>query len=113
MIFAVLCLTVFALLSISTVQAHEKLSEKSISADESYYRADAAAQEVLAKLRNGEHPENVTREGNIYEYYCIISQTQALMVRVEVVGQNYKILQWQAVSTTDWQAEDRLPVWQG
>lgn len=112
-IFAVLCLTVFAMLSVSTVQAHQRLSEKSIAADEGYYRADAAAQEVLAMLRNGENPENVTREGDVYEYYCVISQSQALTVRVRVAGRSYEILRWQVISTADWEAEDRLPVWQG
>ena len=112
-IFAVLCLTVFSVLSVSTVQAHQRLSEKSIGADERHYRADAAAHEVLAALRSGSCPENVTREGDVYEYYCVISQTQTLAVRVRVVGNSYEILRWQAISTADWEAEDRLPVWQG
>lgn len=112
-IFAVLCLTVFSVLSVSTVQAHRRLSEKSIAADEDYYRADAAAHEVLAAIRSGGCPEHVTREGDIYEYHCVISQTQMLTVRVRVVGQSYEILRWQAISTADWETEDRLPVWQG
>lgn len=112
-IFAVLCLTVFSVLSVSTVQAHCRLSEKSIAADEDYYRADAAAHEVLAAIRSGSCPEHVTREGDIYEYHCVISQTQMLTVRVRVVGQSYEILRWQVISTADWETEDRLPVWQG
>ena len=112
-VFAVLCLTVFAVLSVSTVQAHQRLSEKSIAADQSYHRADAAAHEMLAKLRNGEQPEGVTREGDVYEYCCVISQTQTLAVRVRVVERSYEILRWQAISTADWETEDRLPVWQG
>ena len=112
-IFGVLCLTVFAVLSIATVQAHGRLSEKSLGAEEGYYQADAAAHQVLAKLRTGILPENVTQNADVYEYYCIISQTQTLAVRVRIWGQSYEILRWQAISTEEWKAEDKLPVWQG
>lgn len=39
-IFAVLCLTVFALLSLSTVQADGRLSQTSAEAAQAYYAAD-------------------------------------------------------------------------
>ena len=56
MAFAVLCLTVFAVLSLTTVQADARLAEASARAVEEYYAADCAAQEILARLRNGETP---------------------------------------------------------
>ena len=68
---------------------------------------------MLAELRSGVVPENVAQNGEIYEYYCAISQTQTLAVRVRIQGQSYEILRWQAISTEDWEAEDKLPVWQG
>ena len=37
-IFGVLCLVVFAVLSVATVQAHGRLSEKSLAAEEGYYQ---------------------------------------------------------------------------
>lgn len=110
-IFAVLCLTVFALLSVSTVQAHQRLSEKSASSIEEYYAADSAAEEILAMLRAGEIPEGVKEENGVYTYVCLISETQALAVKVKVSGADYTILRWQAISTADWKADDTLPVW--
>lgn len=110
-IFAVLCLTVFALLSVSTVQANSRLSEKSAAAVEGYYTADAAAEEILARLRAGEIPAGVREENGIYCYTCAIFATQALAVEVVVEGADYTVLRWQAVSTANWQAEDKLPVW--
>lgn len=62
-IFAVLCLTVFALLSVSTVQAQLRLAESTRSAITGYYRADAEAEEILAKLRAGEISEGVEKRG--------------------------------------------------
>lgn len=112
-IFAVLCLTVFALLSVSTVQAQTRLAESSRNAVISYYRADSQAEEILASLRKGESCEGVSQNGDVYTYTCQISDTQVLAVAVEIDGNNYKILYWQAVSTVDWEAEEALPVWDG
>ena len=55
-IFAVLCLTVFALLSLSTVRADVRLSEASAQAVSGYYQADCQAEAILARLRSGELP---------------------------------------------------------
>jgi len=112
-IFAVLCLTVFALLSIATVRANGRLAERSAAAVYGYYEADYAAEEILAQLRAGECPEGVKEESGMYSYVCPISETQLLAVEVEVVGTDYRILRWQAVSTAEWQADDRLHVWDG
>lgn len=112
-IFAVLCLTVFALLSVSTVQADLRLSESANQAIEGYYKADWQAEEILAQLREGNCPPNVKEQDGIYSYACPISDTQVLAVGVAVDGAEYTVLRWQAVSTTDWQIDDSLPVWDG
>lgn len=112
-IFAVLCMTVFALLSVSTVDAHARLAESSRTAVAGYYQADCAAEEILARLRSGETLDDVRRDGNTYYYACPISDTQTLAVCVEVDGEDYTILRWQAISTADWEADDDLPVWDG
>ena len=51
-IFSVLCLTVFALLSLSTVQASGRLSSTSAQAVAAYYQADSQAEAILARLRH-------------------------------------------------------------
>ena len=112
-IFAVLCLSVFALLTIATVQADERLGDHAEAAILDYYRADCEAEEILAQLRCGRIPEGVTVKDGIYSYTCTISETQLLAVSVTVSEKNYEILRGQAVSTTDWKPEDALPVWTG
>ena len=112
-IFAVLCLTVFALLSLSTARTGQRLSESSARAVAGYYEADCQAEETLARLRAGEVPQGVEEDNGIYRYRCSISDTQALVVEVQIDGADYTILRWQAVSITDWQADDSLPVWDG
>ena len=112
-IFAVLCLTIFALLSISTVQANGRLSDHAANAVMNYYEADAQAERILAELRAGEMPEGVTKEGNLYSYQCEISDTQVLVVQIMLEGKEHTVLRWQVVSDIDWQADDRRPVWNG
>ena len=112
-IFAVLALTVFALLSLSTARAGERLSTTSADAVSAYYQADCRAEEILARLRSGEMPDGVTVADGIYSYTCSISDTQALEVSVQLENGFYTILRWQSVSTTDWQPDDTLNLWDG
>ena len=112
-IFAVLCLTIFSLLTLSTVQADNRMAEASYRAVQGYYEADAKAEEILAKLRQGNLPENVTKEGNLYSYTCPVSGLQALEVEVQIAEDSYKVLRWQVVSTTDWEADDSMDLWDG
>lgn len=112
-VFAVLCLTVFALLSLSTVQANRQLAETSASSVRAYYEADCRAEEILAQLRSGQRPDGVSAEKDEYWYTCPISDTQALQVRVRLEGAEWSVLQWQAVSTVDWEADQGLDLWDG
>lgn len=113
-IFAVLCLTVFALLGLSGVQAGGRLSDASAQAVSAYYDADCRAEEILAALRQGVVMEGVRREADgIYAYTCPISDTQALEVRVRLDGEDWSVLRWQAVSTAQWEADESLDLWDG
>ena len=113
-IFAVLCLTVFAMLSLTQAQADRRLARNSWSAVTGYYQADCQAQEILAQLRAGERPQGVTEEGeNVFSYACPISDAQTLEVRVRLTGESHEILAWQAVFTADWQADEDLDLWDG
>lgn len=111
--FAILCLTVFALLSLSTVQADRRLADASAQAVADYYAADCQAQQILARLRQGEIPQGVERDGQIYRYVAPISQTQQLSVAVRLEGGEYEILEWRAGAAGQWQADDSLDLWDG
>lgn len=112
-IFAVLCLTVFALLGLSTVQADIRLSEISAQAVTDYYAADSAAETILARLRAGELPDGVTVDGDMYRYTCLVSGTQELQVEVRLTDEDWEVLRWQAVSTAREGEEAYLSLWDG
>ncbi len=117
-IFAVLCLTVFALLTLSTAAADSRLSQDAADAVEAYYQADSQAEALWARLRDGEQPEKVseiTEEtgSTVYKYTVPISQEQELQVCLQLKDGIWTVMQWQAVSTADWQADEDLTVWGG
>lgn len=121
-VFAVLCLTIFALLSLSTVSANGRLSDASAKAVSDYYAADVKAQRVLALLRSGADiqaaaeentVDGITADGDVYSYSCKISERQTLEVEVRVDGDNYAVRKWQAVPSGEWNIDSSLPVWDG
>lgn len=113
-IFAVLCLTVFALLGFSTVQADKRLADASIKAVTGYYAADCEAEKILAQLRSGNLPDDVQRVDDTYRFTCPISDTQVLACEVRVSGaDDWGVLRWQAVSTAQWDEEQLILVWNG
>ena len=112
-VFAVLCLAVFAVMSLSAVRADDRLSQKSADAVTAYYRADTEAEAVLARLRAGEVPEGVAEKDGIYSYQVPVSDTRELQVEVRIRGRDYTILRWQTASTADVEYDGSLAVWDG
>lgn len=111
--FAVLCLTVFALLSLAMVQAQKRLADASFETMAGYYEADCEALRILAILREGEIPESVTFNDDVYFYECPISESQSLKVEVRFGESNYEILRWQSVPEGDDSEESNLDLWDG
>lgn len=112
-VFAVLCLTVFALLTLTTVQADSRLGDSSLRAVTDYYAADCEAQRILALLRAGEVCEGVVREGDTYYFTCPVSENQELKAAVRFEGEEYTILYWQSVPVEEEREDSGLNVWDG
>lgn len=116
-IFAVLCLMVFALLSMSTVQADRRLSDSFASAVSNYYAADLEAETYFARIRNGETaavPNMKTEDGHPAFFYSgTINDSQMLNASVIIDGEEYSVISWQVVSNGEWEADDSITVWSG
>ena len=102
-IFAVLCLTMFTLLALSTAKANARLSDASIQAVSDYYEADRQAEIVFAKLRENPHdmPTGVYCVDDVYRFDVPISDTQRLIVELQKDGDIWTVLRWQAVSVSE------------
>ena len=111
-IFAVLCLVIFALLSLNTALAEKRLSEASAQAAEEWYAADLKAQEIFARLRAGEAVPGVEQTGSEFTYEIPVSGHQTLLVSLKKNENCWEILSWQAVAHPE-DGNTTLPVWQG
>lgn len=109
-IFAVLCLTVFALLSLGTVQAERRLSDKGAQAVSDYYRADLEAEKIFARLRSGEQVPGVVETEGVCRYTCPVTENQTLMVELE--KETWVVLRWQVILRME-ETEEKLDVWDG
>lgn len=111
-IFAVLCLTVFALLSLSTVQAEKRMADAAAESVTEYYAADLKAQEIFARLRSGETVDGVQVREAVYSYHCVISEHQVLEVVLQKTENAWQVCRWQVIASPE-PISDTLPVWDG
>lgn len=112
-VFAVLCLTVLALLSLSSALSSARLADAAVESTESYYAASLEAERVLARLRAGEMPECVSAENGLWSYSCPIDENSSLRVELRRDGADWEVVRWQSVAGLDWENDSSLPVWSG
>jgi hypothetical protein len=123
LIFAVLCLAVFSLLTLSTANRNRALTQKRVEAMTAFYAADNAAVELVAKLREavagGEVPARIgdveiRGDGQgVYSYSCRIDGRRALAVTLRLADGGLEILAWREMDLENWTPDDRLNVWEG
>lgn len=112
-IFAVLCLTVFAVLSLATARSGYRQAVSAAESVREYYEADCLAEEILALIRNGQTPQSVIENNGIYYYTCPISETQTIEVSVKAENGEYAVVRWQSVPADEWSAGEDMDVWDG
>lgn len=136
LIFIVMCLATFGLLSLSSAKSDWKLAEKNARAVELYYKADSLGEEFLDKVDGimieslAGNPDievckdNLKREfGDAYrEETGIITAEipmesgQALLIELELscnTNNRYNIEKWQVVNLVDYEIDDSMPIWDG
>ena len=128
MIFCVLCLAVFATLTVSTAERERKLSEMTAQNAADYYAADTKAMGVVAGLRAGKELSELDVEytsegfmgGTLIELNVPISEMQSLAVTLiqyapETPGgrREVAVYGWKTVYTGDWETDDSMNIWSG
>lgn len=126
-IFAVLCLTIFSVLALSTALTERKFSEKRCSAQADYYAAESECADIANEIgrlwEEGEREELLCfLEENSLEYeeedgfrvfyQRDIDENQHLEV-VLCLNEKFAIERWQVVGNGDWKADDHIDVWDG
>ena len=107
LIFIVLCLVFFSLISFTSANNELLLARAEAALIIAYYEADAQAEQILAELSA---QEEKTPE---VEFTCHISDDKELYVRLSLNNEAYDIIEWKIRDTGYWLPDMNLPVWQG
>lgn len=124
MLFAVLCLTIFAALSVITARNGWTLAEKSADAVTAYYAADSQAIQIFDQLTSAYDgtlvpPETVPAQLEEVDgalrlsYWVTIDENQQLWVQLSQTQEGLQIVRWQVERTETWNADQTISVWGG
>ena len=125
LVFAVLCLTVFSLITYVVASNDKALVVAEARLVTGFYKADALSEQIIAEILDSEsippvvHGVNIENEWDMYldaeivEFTCPVSEKKALYVRVAVYENSHDVLSWQLYDTDQWDFNDRLNVWPG
>ena len=139
LIFIILCLATFSLLSLSSARGDQSLALRSAQAVNEYYRADAEGEKWLKQADAILQKETVTGSmsqeeiktlaGNVAsELGCNIDETtgyistdismergQALHIDLALTGDEnrYKVRSWYVYDSGNYEIDDSMPVWGG
>lgn len=135
LIFIILCLTVFGLLSLSSAGSDWRLAQKNAESVRGYYEADSQAVEFVAMVEEAlsrssqaagdeEYRQLVKEElGSFYQEETGVVRTdikmlygQMLRIELEIDRKEeagYRILAWNVYHSVDYEIDQSIPVWTG
>jgi hypothetical protein len=125
LVFAVLCLTVFSLITFIIANNDKALVDAQAQLVVGYYNADTLAEYIAAeiaaadslpdRIRNIEIVSGQDNEtgAKIASFACPISDNKELYVRLGISGDSYDILSWRMRDTDEWVINDSMEVWLG
>jgi len=125
LVFAVLCLTVFSLITFVVAGNDKALVDAETRLITGYYEADTLAEHIVADLINADTMPSEVRgieissqwsdELNMETTYflCPISDVKALYVNLAFHGDSFDILSWRMWDTDEWEIDTSINVWSG
>jgi len=125
LVFAVLCLTVFSLITYVVAANDKALVQAETRLVVGYYEADALAKRIVAEILVSDvipttiEGVNISANWDMYnnadivEFSCIVSDKKSLFVRISVRGDSFEVMSWMMYDTDEWSFDDRINVWSG
>lgn len=122
LIFIVLCLVTFSVLSLGNAKREDALSSRSADSVQEYYRADAAGEAFLQladqALLKGDKDSLMPYLQSASGTYCTdvpMSAGQALRVELTLDWEQktYQVLSWKIYHQEDYEIDQSVPVWSG
>jgi hypothetical protein len=125
LVFAVLCLTVFSLITYVVAGNHEALVHAEARLVKAFYEADALAERILAEILKADYtPETIhgididsewlwDLDAEYVRFFSPITDTKSLYVRLAVSFDSYEILSWRMWDEDEWTIDEGWDVWLG
>ena len=123
LVFAVLCLTIFSLISLAAATGDKSLVDAEVNLVTSYYEADTLAEMILGEILKartipgeilGIHLETKAEAGGMrVSFICPLSDRKELAVEVILYANRYDIVRWRMQDAMMWEMASTIPVWQG
>lgn len=121
-IFAVLCLSIMAILSYSTARYEKGLAQKNADAASAYYKADswctAAMNDIYSVWKaGGDVGAAAAKYGGTYadgtvKLACQVDDARLLTVTA-AVSPGFEVTGWTLVPAGEWSPDESLHVWNG
>ena len=123
LVFAVLCLTVFSLITLIVAKNNKSLADTEAKLVTNYYEADALAEKILAEIvEAGDIPDSVrgveiekhwdmALEMDVASYICPLSDEKELYVKLAFDWDRIEVVNWQMLDIGEWEFDDSLGVW--
>ena len=122
MLFCVLCMIVFAVLTLSVADKELKMSELMVDRSYEYYKAESLASISVANLVSGKRvSRNVAvqfldsdnTESN-FRLLVPIREDQYIRIQLSMYGDGtFKIHDWETVNSGEWEPDNSIEVWDG
>jgi len=127
LVFAVLCLTVFTLITFVVAGNDKALVDAEVRLVTGYYKADTLAEQVLADiLVLDELPDPPVIRGvyiysefdiftmdEVVTFSCPVSGVKSLNVQAVIYDDRVEVIHWGMNDTDDWEFDDTLDIWDG
>lgn len=116
MIFCVLCLAVFSVLTLAAADREAQLIEIVAKNAAEYYQADYDATVIAAALSGGgplPADVDVVWDGDTASFRLPVGDSLELDVAISLHGGSYEILRWRTVYTGSWEPSGYLELWDG
>ena len=109
LIFMILCLAVFSLLSLSDAKSALTFAQKRAETVQIYYEADIEAQKFIRDYRSLDAEQKQSETTIVYELPMRSGQT----LHLELSADGSDILSYYVYNNTDYVIDSDLPVWGG
>lgn len=132
-VFIILCLVTFSVLSLVSAQSNLKMANRSIEHHQEYYQLSSKGEEALHKIddylyelyqkssqenyfQKLDHLKAIIPDLHIYQHYIdltITGQSQKLYIQLEVLypgNKLYEVKAWEVQSKDEWNPDEKMEI---